>query len=158
MQVRYVSPSCVKGGLIFLCQHPNRRVSQRIGVDFSVDESMRSEFRFDGVPLTFIDTSSSFSCCFPATFPKLAQPFATPFAALPDAHAFVHNASGLFYMPMPPDIDPGLSSSCSSEMSASVVSIKPAIDAAFCSAQRVTFAGSMMPAATRSSNLSVAAL
>jgi len=59
---------------------------------------------------------------------------------------------------MPPPISPDLSSPWISEMRASVVSIKPAIEAAFCSAQRVTFAGSMMPAATRSSNLSVAAL
>ena len=35
---------------------------------------------------------------------------------------------------------------------------KPAIDAAFCNAQRVTFAGSIIPAATRSSKVSVAAL
>ena len=50
------------------------------------------------------------------------------------------------YISMPPGIARGLSSSCSSEMRASVVSIKPSIDAAFCNAQRVTFAGSMIPA------------
>jgi len=42
--------------------------------------------------------------------------------------------------------------------SASVVSIKPATDAAFCKAQRTTFVGSMMPAFIRSSNSSLAAL
>ena len=62
------------------------------------------------------------------------------------------------HMSMPPGNALGLSSSCSSEMSASVVSISPAIDAAFCSAQRVTLAGSITPAATRSSNFSVTAL
>src|SRR5204863_8747482 len=62
------------------------------------------------------------------------------------------------YISMPPGIAPGLLSSCSSEIRASVVSIKPAIDAAFCSAHRVTFAGSITPAATRSSKVSVAAL
>jgi hypothetical protein len=62
------------------------------------------------------------------------------------------------YMSMPPGIARGLSSSCNSEISASVVSIKPAIDAAFCNAQRVTFAGSIIPAATRSSKVSVSAL
>lgn len=61
------------------------------------------------------------------------------------------------YMSMP-DIALGLLSSCSSEISASVVSIKPAIDAAFCNAQRVTFAGSIIPAATRFSKVSVSAL
>jgi hypothetical protein len=38
------------------------------------------------------------------------------------------------------------------------VSINPAIEAAFWSAVRVTFAGTMTPAATSSSNFSVAAL
>jgi hypothetical protein len=62
------------------------------------------------------------------------------------------------YIPMPPmpPIPPGiagllLSSSGISETMASVVSIKPAIDAAFCNAVRVTFAGSITPASTRSS-------
>ena len=41
---------------------------------------------------------------------------------------------------------------------ASVVSRSDAIDAAFWSAERTTFVGSMTPAATRSSYLSVAAL
>ena len=36
------------------------------------------------------------------------------------------------YISMPPGNARGLSSSCSSEMRASVVNIKPAIDAAFC--------------------------
>src|ERR1044072_2550484 len=58
-------------------------------------------------------------------------------------------------MSMPPGSALGVSSSCSSEISASVVSISPAIDAAFCSAQRVTLAGSITPAVTRSSNFSV---
>ena len=62
------------------------------------------------------------------------------------------------YISMPPDIARGLSSSGSSEISASVVNIKPAIEAAFCNAQRVTFAGSIIPAATMSSKVSVSAL
>jgi hypothetical protein len=36
------------------------------------------------------------------------------------------------YISMPPGIARGLSSSCSSEINASVVSISPAIEAAFC--------------------------
>jgi len=40
----------------------------------------------------------------------------------------------------------------------SVVRNRPAIDAAFCSAERVTLAGSMMPAAIRSTYSPVAAL
>ena len=47
-------------------------------------------------------------------------------------------------MPMPPPMPPGiagaLSSSGSSEMSASVVSMRPAMEEAFCKAERVTFA------------------
>ena len=57
------------------------------------------------------------------------------------------------YMPMPlmPPMPPGiaglpLSSSGISETMASVVSIRPAIEAAFCRAVRVTFAGSITPA------------
>ena len=46
-------------------------------------------------------------------------------------------------------VSPG--SSRSSETTASVVSSSEAIDAAFCSAERTTFVGSMTPAATRSS-------
>ena len=41
---------------------------------------------------------------------------------------------------------------------ASVVSSRPAIEAAFCSAVRVTLVGSMTPALTRSSYSSVPAL
>ena len=41
---------------------------------------------------------------------------------------------------------------------ASVVSSSDAIDDAFCSAERTTFVGSMTPAFTRSSYVSVAAL
>ena len=62
------------------------------------------------------------------------------------------------YIPIPlmPPMPPGiaglpLSSSGSSETMASVVSIRPAIEAAFCNAVRVTLAGSMTPALTRSS-------
>src|SRR5271170_5475953 len=66
------------------------------------------------------------------------------------------------YMPSmpPPWAAPWLASFFSgiSETIASVVSIRPAIEAAFWSAVRVTFVGSMTPALTRSSNLSVAAL
>ena len=52
----------------------------------------------------------------------------------------------------------GAAGSGLSATSASVVSSRPAIDAAFCSAARVTLAGSMTPALTRSSNSPVAAL
>ena len=45
-----------------------------------------------------------------------------------------------------------------SAISASVVSISAATDAAFCSAVRTTLVGSMTPALTRSSYSSVAAL
>ena len=45
-----------------------------------------------------------------------------------------------------------------SATTASVVRNRPAIDAAFCSAERVTFAGSMMPCASRSPYSPVAAL
>ena len=62
------------------------------------------------------------------------------------------------YIPIPliPPIPPGiaglpLSSSGSSETIASVVSMRPAIEAAFCNAVRVTLAGSITPAFTRSS-------
>ena len=65
--------------------------------------------------------------------------------------------------PMPPAPGPPaaavfFSSSLSSATSASVVSIRPAIDAAFCSARRVTLAGSMTPAFTRSTYSPVSAL
>src|SRR6267378_2033570 len=65
--------------------------------------------------------------------------------------------------PMPPA--PGapaaaafLSSSLMSAMRASVVSIKPAMDAAFCSARRVTLAGSITPILTMSPYSPVSAL
>src|SRR3954471_19630439 len=78
------------------------------------------------------------------------------------ARPFLVNEAVGNYMPMPPPMPPGmagaLSSSGSSEMSASVVSMRPAIEAAFWSAERVTLAGSMTPASTRSSKVSVAAL
>jgi hypothetical protein len=45
-----------------------------------------------------------------------------------------------------------------SATSTSVVSTRPAIEAAFCSAARVTLAGSITPAFTRSSKAPVAAL
>ncbi len=44
-----------------------------------------------------------------------------------------------------------------SAMTTSVVRNSPAIDAAFCSAERVTLAGSMMPVAIRSTYSPVAA-
>src|SRR5437016_7226852 len=50
------------------------------------------------------------------------------------------------------------SSSLSSATSASVVSIRPAMDAAFCSARRVTLAGSMTPIFTISPYSPVSAL
>jgi len=59
---------------------------------------------------------------------------------------------------MPPGIAEEASSPGKSEIIASVVSSKPAIDAAFCKAARVTFAGSITPAFTRSSSSSVRAL
>ena len=43
-------------------------------------------------------------------------------------------------------------------MSASVVSINPAMDEAFCKAMRATLAGSITPSFTRSPYVSVAAL
>ena len=52
---------------------------------------------------------------------------------------------------------PGFASGIS-EMSASVVSMSEAMDAAFCKAVRVTLVGSMTPAFTRSSYCSVVAL
>jgi hypothetical protein len=56
-------------------------------------------------------------------------------------------------MPPPPGMPCGASffSSGISEMRASVVSSRLAIDDEFCSAERTTFAGSMTPALTRSS-------
>ena len=53
--------------------------------------------------------------------------------------------------PMPPGMPPaaGLSSASSATM-ASVVRIRPATEAAFCSAERVTLAGSSTPSSTRS--------
>ena len=64
--------------------------------------------------------------------------------------------------PMPPISSPpgaiGAAFSGLSAMTASVVRNSAAIDAAFCSAERVTFAGSMMPAAMRSTYSPVAAL
>jgi len=55
----------------------------------------------------------------------------------------------------PPDFDFPLGRSA---MSASVVSISEATEAAFCNATRTTLVGSMTPAFTRSSYSSVAAL
>src|ERR1700724_3442972 len=48
--------------------------------------------------------------------------------------------------PPPPGMAGALSFSGFSAITASVVRNRPAIEAAFCSADRVTFAGSMMPA------------
>lgn len=65
-------------------------------------------------------------------------------------------------MPMPPMPGFGIAgagfSSFLSAMTHSVVRNIPAIDAAFSSATRVTFAGSITPAAKRSSNCPVRAL
>src|ERR1043165_6009065 len=41
MQERYVSSPPVKGGLICLCRHPKRRVSQRFGIAVRDGESVR---------------------------------------------------------------------------------------------------------------------
>src|SRR5450759_3032491 len=63
--------------------------------------------------------------------------------------------------PMPPPPPPpgiaGAAFSGLSAMTASVVRNSAAIDAAFCSAERVTLAGSMMPALTMSTYSPVAA-
>ena len=60
---------------------------------------------------------------------------------------------------MPPGVcRASLSSSGSSEAIAPVVNMRPAIEAAFCNAVRVTLAGSITPALTRSSYTSVCAL
>ena len=62
---------------------------------------------------------------------------------------------------MPPMPPPGIAGSSffgSSPTIASVVIIRPAIDAAFCSAVRVTLVGSRMPIATMSPNSPVCAL
>src|SRR5881296_3027204 len=61
-------------------------------------------------------------------------------------------------MPPPPGIGGIFSLSFFSTTTHSVVRSSPAIDAAFCSAVRVTLVGSMTPAATRSSYSSVWAL
>ena len=58
----------------------------------------------------------------------------------------------LFIAPYSPD------SSENSQIMASVVSMREAMEAAFCRAVRVTLVGSITPASTRSSNCSVAAL
>src|SRR6266568_4639676 len=58
----------------------------------------------------------------------------------------------------PPPAAAALVSSLSSATSASVVSIKPAMEAAFCSARRVTLAGSMTPILTMSPYSPVSAL
>ena len=67
--------------------------------------------------------------------------------------------------PMPPPMPPMAAAAAAastfsglSATSASVVSSSAATDAAFCSAERVTLAGSMTPALTRSSKFPVAAL
>ena len=59
--------------------------------------------------------------------------------------------------PPPPPPPPSVLSGTSATM-ASVVRMFLAIDAAFCSAERVTMAGSMMPSAIRSTISPVAAL
>ena len=63
---------------------------------------------------------------------------------------------------MPPPMSPpgaaGAAFSGLSATTASVVRKRPAMLAAFCSAERVTLAGSMMPAAMRSTYSPVAAL
>src|SRR6267154_2599736 len=61
-------------------------------------------------------------------------------------------------MPPPPGIGGIFSFSFFSTTTHSVVRSSPAMDAAFCSAVRVTLVGSMTPAATRSSYSSVSAL
>ena len=60
-------------------------------------------------------------------------------------------------MSSPPPGIAGADFSGLSAMTASVVRNRAAIDAAFCRADRVTFAGSMMPAATRSTYSPLAA-
>ena len=70
----------------------------------------------------------------------------------------VHSAHAAGPPGPPPAPAAALSSSLMSATNASVVSIKPAIDAAFCSARRVTLAGSITPALTRSPYSPVSAL
>src|ERR1700687_4349904 len=73
---------------------------------------------------------------------------------------------GRFYMsipPMPPMPPPGAPCACSSSFGdsaimTSVVSNRPATEAAFCRARRVTLVGSKMPISTISPYSSVAAL
>lgn len=70
------------------------------------------------------------------------------------------DGTGDQYIPSipPPGIAGAFSGSGFSTTTVSVVSRRPAIDAAFCSAVRVTLVGSITPAATRSSYLSLRAL
>ena len=58
----------------------------------------------------------------------------------------------------PPGIGGAFSFSFFSTTTHSVVSSRPAMEAAFCKAVRVTLVGSMTPAATKSSHVSVWAL
>ena len=63
------------------------------------------------------------------------------------------------YMSMPPGIGGGgMSFLGSSTMAQSVVSNKPAMDAAFCNAERVTLVGSIMPSFSKSPYFPLAAL
>jgi len=66
--------------------------------------------------------------------------------------------SAQYIPPMPPGIDGDFSGSFFSTTTASVVSSRLAMDAAFWSAVRVTLVGSITPASTRSSYVSVWAL
>ena len=81
-----------------------------------------------------------------------APPDGSASVALPSIDAWSDQKSS-----MPPGMPPPDSSGLSA-MTASVVRNSAAIDAAFCSAERVTLAASMMPALTRSSYSPVAAL
>jgi len=74
---------------------------------------------------------------------------------------FRPSGKDLVHASMPPPCPPPAGASFFSgisEIMASVVSSRPEIDAAFCSAVRVTLVGSMTPAFTRSSYTSVLAL
>jgi hypothetical protein len=89
--------------------------------------------------------------------PRRSQGFLkTDTRAVNDAKRVSKNGYGLAQKsmsPMPPPMAPAppLFSSGRSVTTASVVKNNAAIDAAFCNADRVTFAASITPAATRSS-------
>ncbi len=93
------------------------------------------------------------SCQTPRRQTKRPAPKCRPFPSL--AKDSTNQKSPPWLCPPPP---PAFSSLGFSATIASVVSIRPATDAAFCRAVRTTLAGSMTPIATRSPYSSVRAL